>query len=31
MGLPVVLRHQAAEELLAACDYVDVQRLGLST
>lgn len=31
MSLPVVLRHQAAEELLAACDYVDVQRLGLST
>ena len=25
MSLPVVLRHQAAEELLAACDYLETQ------
>jgi len=30
MSLPVVLRHQAAEELLAACDYLEAQREGLS-
>ncbi|MGI9177663.1 MAG: type II toxin-antitoxin system RelE/ParE family toxin [Pirellulales bacterium] len=30
MSLPVVLRHQAAEELLAACDYLEAQRPGLS-
>ena len=30
MSLPVVLRHQAAEELLAACDYLETQRPGLS-
>lgn len=31
MRLPVVLRHQAAEELLAACGYLEAQRKGLST
>jgi toxin ParE1/3/4 len=31
MRLPVVLRHQAAEDLLAACDYLEAQRNGLST
>jgi len=30
MSLPVVLRHHAAEELLAACDYLEAQREGLS-
>jgi len=30
MSLPVVLRHRAAEELLAACDYLEAQREGLS-
>ena len=30
MSLPVVLRHKAAEELLAACDYLEAQREGLS-
>jgi plasmid stabilization system protein ParE len=30
MSLPVVLRHQATEELLAACDYLEAQRPGLS-
>jgi plasmid stabilization system protein ParE len=30
MGLPVVLRHKAAEELLAACDYLEAQQEGLS-
>jgi plasmid stabilization system protein ParE len=30
MSLPVVLRHNAAEELLAACDYLESQREGLS-
>ena len=30
MSLPVVLRHRAAEELLAACDYLEGQRKGLS-
>jgi plasmid stabilization system protein ParE len=30
MSLPVVLRHNAAEELLAACDYLEAQREGLS-
>jgi plasmid stabilization system protein ParE len=30
MSLPVVLRHQAAEELLAACDYLEAQRKSLS-
>jgi plasmid stabilization system protein ParE len=30
MSLPVVLRHHAAEELLAACDYLEAQRDGLS-
>lgn len=29
MSLPVVLRHQAAEELLAACDYYEAKRPGL--
>jgi len=24
MSLPVVLRHKATEELLAACDYLEV-------
>ena len=31
MNLPVVLRHQAAEELLAACDYLKAQREGLTS
>jgi plasmid stabilization system protein ParE len=31
MTLPVVLRDQAAEELLAACDYLEAQQVGLST
>lgn len=31
MSLPVVLWHQAAEELLAACDYLEAQRPGLSS
>lgn len=31
MSLPVVLRHPAAEDLLAACDYLEAQRPGLST
>jgi plasmid stabilization system protein ParE len=30
MSLPVVLRHHAAEELLAACDYLEAEREGLS-
>jgi plasmid stabilization system protein ParE len=30
MNLPVVLRRQAADELLAACDYLETQRKGLS-
>jgi plasmid stabilization system protein ParE len=30
MSLPVVLRHHAAEELLAACDYLEAQQKGLS-
>lgn len=30
MSLPVVLRHKAAEELLAACDCLEAQREGLS-
>jgi plasmid stabilization system protein ParE len=30
MSLPVVLRHQAAEELLAACNYLEAQQKGLS-
>jgi len=30
MSLPVVLRQHAAEELLAACDYLEAQREGLS-
>jgi plasmid stabilization system protein ParE len=29
MSLPVVLRHQAAEELLAACNYLEAQQKGL--
>ena len=28
---PVVLRHQATEDLLAACDYLEAQRPGLGT
>jgi toxin ParE1/3/4 len=31
MSLPVVLRHPAAEDLLAACGYLETQRPGLST
>jgi len=31
MTLPVVFRDQAAEELLAACDYLEAQQAGLST
>ena len=31
MILPVVLRHQATEDLLAACDYLEAQRPGLGT
>jgi hypothetical protein len=30
MTLPVVFRSQAAEELLAACDFLEAQREGLS-
>lgn len=30
MSPPVVLRRKAAEELLAACDYLEAQREGLS-
>jgi hypothetical protein len=30
MSLAVALRHDAAEELLAACDYLEAQREGLS-
>jgi plasmid stabilization system protein ParE len=30
MNLPVVLRRQAAEEYLAACDYLEARRAGLS-
>jgi plasmid stabilization system protein ParE len=30
MNLPVVLRRQAADELLAACDYLETQRKGFS-
>lgn len=30
MTLPVVLRDQAAEELLVACDYLEARQAGLS-
>ena len=30
MNLPVVFRPQATEELLAACDFLEAQREGLS-
>lgn len=30
MNLLVALRHQAAEELLAACDYLEARQAGLS-
>jgi hypothetical protein len=30
MNLPIVLRRQVADELLAACDYLETQRRGLS-
>jgi plasmid stabilization system protein ParE len=30
MIVPVVLRHQAAEELLAACEYLEARQAGLS-
>lgn len=30
MNLPVVLRHPTAEDLLAACDYLETQQVGLS-
>jgi plasmid stabilization system protein ParE len=31
MTLPVVIRDQAAEELLTACDYLEARQVGLST
>ncbi len=31
MSLPVVIRHKAAEELVAACDYLEARKTGLST
>ena len=30
MTLPVVLRDQAAEDLLVACDYLEARQAGLS-